>query len=78
MGVYFDFPSIRYYNPFIRRHIMARATKEEAQSPERKGHKWRKWRKQDDEQDEGPPTIEGIPIPEFLWDAPDHYHIVGA
>lgn len=30
------------------------------------------------EQDREPPTIEGIPIPEFLWDAPDHYHIVGA
>ena len=30
------------------------------------------------EQDRKPPTIEGIPIPEFLWDAPDHYHIVGA
>ena len=30
------------------------------------------------EQDKEPPTIEGIPIPEFLWDAPDHYHIVGA
>ena len=57
---------------------MARATKEEAQSPERKGHKWRKWRKQDDNHDEEPPTIEGIPIPEFLWDAPDHQRIVGA
>ena len=57
---------------------MARATKEEAQSPGRKGHKWLKWRKQDDEQDEGPPTIEGIPIPEFLWDAPPRYHIFGA
>ena len=78
MGACLGFPSSCYYNPIIRRHIMARATKEEAQSPERKGHKWRKWRKQDDEQDEGPPTIEGIPIPEFLWDAPDHQRIVGA
>lgn len=30
------------------------------------------------EQDREPPTIEGIPIPEFLWDAPDHYRIFGA
>ena len=57
---------------------MAKTTEEKAQSPERKGHKWRKWRKQDDEQDNEPPTIEGVPIPEFLWDAPPRYHIFGA
>ena len=55
---------------------MAKATKEETQSSmpeERKRHK------RDDEQDnDEPPTINGVPIPEFLWDAPDHYHIFGA
>ena len=57
---------------------MARAKKEEAQSPMPKERKRRRGRKQDDEQDNEPPTIEGVPIPEFLWDAPDHYHIVGS
>ena len=54
---------------------MARAAKKEAQSPmpnERRG------RKQDDEQDNEPPTIDGVPMPEFLWDAPPRYHIFGA
>ena len=45
---------------------------EKAQSSERKGSK------RDGEQDREPPTIDGVPIPEFLWDAPDHYHILGA
>ena len=78
MGAYFDFPSIRNYNPFMRRRIMTRATKEEAQSPMPKERKRRRGRKQDDEQDNEPPTINGVPIPEFLWDAPDHYRIFGA
>ena len=57
---------------------MSKTTEEKAQSPMPKERKRRRVRKQDDEQDEGPPTIEGIPIPEFLWDAPDHQRIVGA
>ena len=57
---------------------MTKTTEAASQSPGRKGHGWRKWRKQDDNHDEEPPTIEGIPIPEFLWDAPDHQRIVGA
>ena len=57
---------------------MARATKEEAQSPMPKERKRRRGRKQDDEQDNEPPTIDGVPIPEFLWDAPPRYHIFGA
>ena len=57
---------------------MSRATKEEAQSPMPKERKRRRGRKQDDEQDNEPPTIDGVPIPEFLWDAPDHYRIFGA
>ena len=57
---------------------MTKTTEEEALSPERKGRKRRKGRKQDDNHDEEPPTIEGIPIPEFLWDAPEHEVIVGA
>ena len=58
---------------------MARATKEETQSPMPKERKRRRGHKRDDEQDnDEPPTINGVPIPEFLWDAPDHYHIVGA
>lgn len=57
---------------------MTRATKEEAQSPMPKERKRHRGRKRDDEQDSEPPTINGVPIPEFLWDAPDHHHIVGA
>lgn len=58
---------------------MTRATKEEAQSPMPKERKRRRWRKQDDEQDsDEPPTIDGVPIPEFLWDAPPCYHIFRA
>lgn len=57
---------------------MTRATKEETQSPVHKERKRRRGRKQDDEQDNEPPTINGVPIPEFLWDAPDHYRIFGA
>ena len=34
--------------------------------------------KRDEEQDREPPTIDGVPIPEFLWDAPPRYHIFGA
>ncbi len=52
---------------------------EEAQSSEHKGSKSEhKGSKQDNEQDREPPTIDGIPIPEFLWDAPPRYHIFGA
>lgn len=58
---------------------MAKATKEETQSLVHKERKRRRGRKQDDEQDnDEPPTINGVPIPEFLWDAPDHYRIFGA
>lgn len=58
---------------------MAKATKEETQSPMPEERKRRRGRKQDGEQDnDEPPTINGVPIPEFLWDAPDHYHIFGA
>jgi len=57
---------------------MARATKEAAQSPMPKERKRRRGRRQDDEQDNEPPTINGVPIPEFLWDAPPRYHIFGA
>ena len=78
MGACFGFPSSCHYNLFIRRRIMTKKTEEEALSPERKDRKRRRWRKQDDKQDEEPPTIEGIPIPEFLWDAPEHEIIVGA
>ena len=53
---------------------MAKTTEEEALSPECKGRKRCRGRKQDDE----PPTINGVPIPEFLWDAPPRYHIFGA
>ena len=54
---------------------MARATKEETQSSMPEERKRRKGHKRDDDE---PPTINGVPIPEFLWDAPDHYHIFGA
>ena len=57
---------------------MARAAKKVAQSPIPKERKGSRRRKQDDEQDNEPLTIDGVPIPEFLWDAPPRYHIFGA
>ena len=45
---------------------------EKAQSSKRNGNE------REDEQDREPPTINGVPIPEFLWDAPPRYHIFGA
>ena len=59
------------YNSFVRRHAMTKAP-EKAQSSESKGSK------QEGERDREPPTIDGVPIPEFLWDAPPRYHIFGA
>ena len=71
MGVCLVIPSNGNYNSFVRRHAMTKAP-EKAQSSERKGSK------REGEQDREPPTIDGVPIPEFLWDAPPRYHIFGA